>query len=158
MEIATKVGQAVLEKALTEGGKGTGATGGAGESNFSKLLTEKLDGHKISDQISQSFGLSPEKQMQGISAEGLDIKASQITVNQEIRTHGKALQILSEVNRGALQMEDIMKVATSGKNFSPAELLGLQAGMHQIVLQTEMTMKVAEQGTASFKQINQTQI
>ncbi len=153
-DLAISVGQSVAERALTESGKG-GVTSGA--SPFEKVLTQKLDQTpQLNQQIMESFGVSPEKQIQSISAKGLDIQ--QISVNSEIRTHGKTMDLLTEVNRGALQMEDMMQLMTSGQKFTGSELLYLQANMHDIVLRTEMAMKIGEQSASSFKQINQTQI
>lgn len=155
-DLAINIGQSIAEKAFAESGKG-GAASGA--SSFEKVLTQKLDQTPpLNQQIMESFGASPEKQIQSISAKGLDIQPTQISVNSEIRTHGKTMDLLTEVNRGALQMEDMMQLMTSGQKFTGSELLYLQANMHDIVLRTEMAMKIGEQSASSFKQINQTQI
>ncbi len=153
-DITVSVGSNLAEKALQD--KAKSAPSG-GDSPFEKLLNQKLDAHP-SQQIFEAFGKSPEQQMKSVSAEGLKIEPTQIQVNSEIKSNGKVADMLSEVNRGALQMEEMMKVMTSGKQFSAGELLYFQANMADIVMRTEMSMKVGEQMASSFKQINQTQI
>lgn len=147
--VGEKVAQTVAEKTVTEGQKGA-----SGASDFNKLLTERLDQHsQMTKQVLEVFGMGPQNQpqVQAVSAEGLEIRPEQITVNQEIRTHGKTMELLTEWNRSGLQMESIGDVLNSGRRFSPQELLGLQAGLHQIVLEVELAGKCVEQGSNSLK-------
>lgn len=152
VDIAAKVGQSVAEKVMTDAQKGTG---GAGGSDFEKVLTSKLEMQtEMTKQIMNSFGMGPDaNKIHSISAEGLEIKPSEVTVNQEIRTNGKTLDLLSDVNRGALQMESLMELTTSGRKFSPPELLAMQAGMHQIALSIDLTGKIVEQANTGTKQL-----
>jgi len=153
-DLAIQVGKTLTEKVVTEGQKNPAASG---DSAFSKLLTERLDQQGgMNKEIMASFGLTPEKEMQAISAEGLEIKASEISAHQEIRTHHKALELLTDVNRGALQMDSMIELATSGKRFTPAELLALQAGVHQIALSIDLTGKILEQVNTGTKTLLQT--
>ncbi len=152
-EIAMKVGQTVAEKMVT--GAPKGPTGG--ESDFSKLLTEKLDqSSSMHQKIIESFGLSPQKEMQAVSAEGLDIRSDRIASTHEIRTEGKIVDLLTDVNRDALQMDNIIEMATSGKKFTAGELLAMQAGVAQITLSIELTGKAFEQVNTGTKQLLQT--
>lgn len=154
VDVTAKIGQSVVEKVITEAQKNTG--GGAGESSdFAKILSTKLETQtEMTKQIMNSMGMGPDaNKLHSISAEGLEIKPSQVTVNQEIRTNGKALDLLTDVNRGALQMDSIMELTTSGKKFSPGELLAMQAGMHQIALSIDLTGKIVEQVNTGTKQL-----
>jgi hypothetical protein len=152
-EIATKVGTSIAEKVLTEAQKGGPL--GMGESDFQKVLTSKLEAQtEMTKQIMNSFGMGPEStKIQAVSAEGLEIKPAQVSANQEIRTHGKTMDLLTDVNRGALQMDSLMELTTSGRKFTPPELLAMQAGMHQIALSIDLTGKIVETINSGTKQL-----
>ncbi len=159
MEVTTSFAQATqvaLEKAGSETAKPASGTG-----DFSQLLAERMEQHgQMTQEILQAFGMSPQAASapKAISAAGLSIPTSAIQASQEIRTQGKTLELLTDVNRSALQMDGIVDLMSSGRHFSPQELLALQAGMHQIVLEVELAGKMVEQGASSFKQINNTQV
>ena len=156
MEIATQAVQSAVQKVATEAPKNAPGVAGGG-SDFAKLLNQRLEQpNRVNDQILQSFGVSPEKQMKAISAEGLEIKPESIKQGQEIRSNGKVLDLLTDVNRGALHLESISEMATSGQKFTPAELLGMQAGVAQITLSIELTGKCFEQINTGTKQLLQT--
>lgn len=155
-DIAIQIGQSIAEKSFTESGKNPASLD---NSRFEQILSNKIDqSPHMNQQVLESFGMVPEKQIQAISAQGLDIQPSQISVNSEIRTEGRALDLLTDVNRSALQMEDMVKMVTSGQKFTAAEIICLQASVSDTVLRTEMAMKIGEQTASSFKQVNQTQI
>jgi hypothetical protein len=151
-DIAAKVGASVAEKVLTEAQKNSPLKGN--ESDFQKVLTARLESQsEMTKQIVNAFGMGPETKLHAVSAEGLEIKPSEITANQEIRTHGKTMDLLSDVNRGALQMDNLMELTTSGRKFTPPELLAMQAGMHQIALSIDLTGKIVEQVNTGTKQL-----
>ncbi len=153
-DIALKVGQSIAERIVTDASKGSAA---GPYSNFEQVLTSRLDSQsQMTKQIMSAFGMGEDKKLQAVSAEGLEIKPSQVTVHEEIRTNGKAMDLLSDVNRGALQMDNLMELTTSGRKFSPAELLAMQAGMHQIALGIDLTGKIVEQVNSGVKQLLQT--
>ncbi len=157
-DVSLKIGQTVAEKVVSEGAKNAPK---AGESDFYKVLSEKIDQQgEMTKQVLEAFGMSGDKQVkiQSISAEGLEIRTEKVSVDHEIRSNGKALDLLTDVNRSALQMEDIIQMTTSGRKFNPQELLALQAGLHQIVLEVELAGKTVEQGSNSLKQTLQTQV
>lgn len=159
-DFAAKIGQAISEKVASEVQKGSGVVSG---SQFEQLLTSRMEqlGQQtdLTQKIMQSYGLAPaeqQPQLKAISGEGLEIRTASITENQEIRTQGKALELLTEVNRGALQMDNIIEMTTSGRSFSPPELLALQAGVHQIALNIDLTGKILEQVNTGTKTLLQT--
>ena len=152
-EIAAKVGQSIAEKVLTEAQKNAPTAGG--ESDFQKVLTTKLEAQsEMTKQIMNSFGMGNDAtKIKSVSAEGLEIKPNQVSANQEITTHGKTMDLLSDVNRGALQMDNLMELTTSGRKFTPPELLAMQAGMHQIALSIDLTGKIVETLNSGTKQL-----
>lgn len=142
--------EAVVKEANKPAGQG---------SDFAKLLSSQLNEQtETTKKIMEVMGMGPENQLQmkAISAEGLDIQPSQITVNQEIRSTGKAYELLSAVNRDGLQMDSMIDMALSGRRFSPGELLAMQAGIAQIALTIDTTGKIIEQVNTGTKTMMQT--
>ena len=153
-EVISKIGQTMVEKALTESQKSPAVT--QGDSDFARLLNEKLDqtdrSGGLREQILQAFGMSQENApVQAISAEGLEIDPSRIAASQEIRSQGKVLDLLTDVNRGALQMDSMIDLVGSGRNMSPQSLLAVQATLSVNVLQMELTKSIFEQVNTGTK-------
>jgi uncharacterized membrane protein YheB (UPF0754 family) len=146
-DITIPVTEAV-KQVVTEGSKNS--VGQGGESQFAKLLDQQGD---MSKQITQLFGATPEQQMKSISAEGLEINSKELFSNAEIRTHDpeKISSLLGDVNNDWHRMEGFMELVTSGKKFAPAELLALQAGVHQIALHVDLIRGLMETTKSSLQ-------
>lgn len=68
------------------------------------------------------------------------------------------VELLSEVQQAQQRLDQILKLAESGRTFSPAELLAFQAHTYRASQELEMASKVVEKGTSAVKQTLQTQI
>jgi len=55
-------------------------------------------------------------------------------------------------------MDEVLRLAESGRGFSPAELLALQAHVYRASQQLDLAGKVVEKATGGVKQILQTQV
>lgn len=97
-------------------------------------------------------------QMKSVSAEGLNIDPSKIETKDEIQTTNKLGNMFAEVNRGQLQMENIMEMMGSGRNFSGQELLAIQAGIYSIVQEMELAAKAVEQVNHAHNTLWRTQL
>jgi hypothetical protein len=71
---------------------------------------------------------------------------------------GSMNKLISSVVKGQNKMDDIMKMATSGKKFSPQELLAMQTGMYRYTHELEMVTKIVEKTTEGVKKTMQTQV
>ncbi len=69
-----------------------------------------------------------------------------------------AAKVLDQVNQAQHRMEQILKVAESGKSFSPAELLSLQTHVYRASQELDLAGKVVEKATGGIKQVLQTQV
>lgn len=67
-------------------------------------------------------------------------------------------QVVDRLKTGQGRLKDLIKEATSGKTFSPSELIGLQAEVGQITTEIQFCSKVVEQGVGSLKQMMQMQV
>lgn len=69
-----------------------------------------------------------------------------------------ATKVLDQVNQAQNRMEQILKLAESGKSFSPAELLSLQTHVYRASQELDLAGKVVEKATGGVKQVLQTQV
>ena len=73
-------------------------------------------------------------------------------------TQVSATKVLDQVNQAQGRMEQILKLAESGKSFSPAELLSLQTHVYRASQELDLAGKVVEKATGGVKQVLQTQV
>ncbi len=69
-----------------------------------------------------------------------------------------AAQMLERLSNAQKQMDHILKLAQSGKTFTPAELLSLQAQVCSASQELDLAGKVVEKATGGVKQVLQTQV
>jgi len=81
------------------------------------------------------------------------------TVDASKETTGKGFKkMLSGIVDGQNKLDEIIKMATSGKHFGQQELLAIQAGVYKYSQELELTSKVVEKATSGVKQTMQTQV
>ncbi len=69
-----------------------------------------------------------------------------------------AAKVLDQVTAAQKRMDHVLKLAESGKAFSPAELLTLQAHVYRASQELDLAGKVVEKATGGVKQVLQTQV
>ncbi len=69
-----------------------------------------------------------------------------------------ATQMLERMSAAQSRMDEVLKLAESGKSFTPAELLSLQAHVYQASQELDLAGKVVEKATSGIKQVLQTQV
>jgi hypothetical protein len=69
-----------------------------------------------------------------------------------------ATRMVEQVSQAQSRMDHILKLAESGRSFSPAELLSLQAHVYRASQELDLAGKVVEKATNGVKQILQTQV
>jgi len=65
---------------------------------------------------------------------------------------------VGRVAEAQARMDRILALAASGRTFSPAELLALQAGVAQASLTVDLAGKVLDRVTSGLRQVLQTQV
>jgi hypothetical protein len=70
-------------------------------------------------------------------------------------TAGRTLDQLSAAQS---RMDEVLKLAQSGKSFTPAELLSLQTQVYRASQELDLAGKVVEKATGGVKQVLQTQV
>jgi hypothetical protein len=66
--------------------------------------------------------------------------------------------VVGELEKGQVNMEKLIQAGASGKTFSNAELLSLQAGMYKYTQELDLTSKVVEKATSGLKDTLKTQV
>jgi hypothetical protein len=70
----------------------------------------------------------------------------------------QAVQVLERVGQAQKRLDHILQLAESGRSFSPAELLALQAHVYRASQELDLAGKVVEKATGGLKQVLQTQV
>jgi hypothetical protein len=68
------------------------------------------------------------------------------------------LQALATVERAQARLDAVLAAARSGKTFTAAELIGLQAEAYRCAQTVDLAAKLVEQGAQSVKQAVNTQV
>lgn len=69
-----------------------------------------------------------------------------------------AVRMVDQLSAAQQRLDRILQLAESGKTFTPAELLGMQAQVSQASQQLDLAGKVVDKATSGVKQILQTQV
>ncbi len=69
-----------------------------------------------------------------------------------------ALSALARVERAQARLDSVLAAARSGRTFTAAELVGLQAEAYRCAQTVDLASKLVEQGAQSVKQAVNTQI
>lgn len=67
-------------------------------------------------------------------------------------------KVVNQLRSGQNRLSEIIKESTSGKTYSPQELLGLQAQISEITTEIQMYSKIVEQGVSAVKSTMQMQV
>jgi hypothetical protein len=79
-------------------------------------------------------------------------------VEPTTKTEGGLKAVLQQVVEGQNKLDEIIKMATSGKTYGNQELLAIQASVYKFSQELELTSKVVEKATSGVKQTMQTQV
>ena len=157
----------VISKLSSEAlGKAVGSSEGIAKplpqgSSFKEVLNNVDAGKEFADQLGIGDAtMDPTGKMQTLSANTIEFNpADAVTSVGKPETSQKIVDMLSEVNKGQMQMDSLVNnILYSGKKFSNQELLCIQAHVFHYAQMTELTVKVAEQGISSVKAVLNTQV
>ncbi|MFE8601424.1 ATP-dependent helicase HrpB [Archangium violaceum] len=70
----------------------------------------------------------------------------------------QAVQVLDRVTEAQKRLDGLLALAESGRSFSPAELLAVQAHVYRASQELDLAGKVVEKATGGVKQVLQTQV
>jgi len=67
-------------------------------------------------------------------------------------------QLMAEIEQGYHRLNDLIGQLQSGRTFTPQELIGIQAQIHDLTVQVEVTTKVISEAVSGLKQLLQQQV
>jgi hypothetical protein len=96
-------------------------------------------------------------QSQSVQGVNPDTGVKPVDKKAEAREAGLK-SVLNQVVEGQNKLDDIIKMATSGKTYGNQELLAIQAAVYKFSQELDLTSKVVEKATSGVKQTMQTQV
>jgi hypothetical protein len=118
----------------------------------SKSGESKFDG-VLADKAQAASGVEAAGKAEAVQARQVENvgKTERPTLNMVSR-------VVSELEQGQLRLDKLIDAGVSGKQFSNAELLSLQASMYKYTLELDLTSKVVEKATSGLKDVVKTQV
>lgn len=163
-----------LQKQMTEQQSGAGSAGGTGQAKFNDVMAQQgvQDPSKVADvQKIQEVQKTQELQKTQVqnagdvlrtaanqSTQGVDKSIGVKPVEGATKAEGGLKAVLQQVVDGQGKLDQIIKMATSGKVYGNQELLAIQAAVYKFSQELELTSKVVEKATSGVKQTMQTQV
>jgi hypothetical protein len=139
---------------------GPASIAGAGSAQkvneFSKLLKGQGQAGRLETQPTPAQ--TEAKATQHASAGRTTVESSQRVDATSKTRDANPTKMIDEVSHAQSRMDQILKLAESGKSFSPAELLSLQAQTYRASQELDLAGKVVEKATGGVKQVLQTQV
>lgn len=147
------------------GGVGPSGISGAGGVNkpadqFSKVMKGQSQGPQPQRLETAPIQAQPQTHAHAIekSAPCKAEAVSKAKLGTAAETKQVAGQMIDQVQQAQSRMDQILQLAESGKSFSPAELLSLQAHVYRASQELDLAGKVVEKATGGVKQVLQTQV
>ena len=151
-----------LQKQMSETQKGGGPQG----PQFNEMMAQNtqgvqaqnpaMDATKVQEATKASDVLRT-AQSQQVTGVDKSIDVKRVEAKTEARESGLK-SILNQVVDGQNKLDQVIKMATSGKQYGNQELLAIQAAVYKFSQELELTSKVVEKATSGVKQTMQTQV
>ncbi len=90
-----------------------------------------------------------------LTAKAMDPVAQKADVS---KTSSALMGMMGNMEKGQASLDKLINGAASGKTFSNAELLSLQAGMYKYSQELDLTSKIVEKATSGLKDTLKTQV
>ncbi|MEW6365668.1 MAG: type III secretion system inner rod subunit SctI [Acidobacteriota bacterium] len=121
---------------------------------------------QVMDQLEQTKGsgqpINIEVQVPEIKRQGIgDQVNARNMIDEKVKmaqTPEGLKKLGGELEQGYGRLNDIVKELQSGRSFSSQEILGMQAEMHNLTLQIDITTKVVSEAVSGIKQLMQQQV
>jgi hypothetical protein len=152
------------------GGAGPSGIAGAGSTpnvteSFGKLMKGQVGKQPTAPQRTenaptpvQNGPVTEARKAQQAATSPGRVEGTKAVATAEAARSASAAKVLDQVAAAQARMEQVLKLAESGKAFSPAELLSLQAHVYRASQELDLAGKVVEKATGGVKQVLQTQV
>lgn len=107
------------------------------------------------DQVAKLDKLNVQKLDKNLTDKGPDPVHQKAEVS---KSSSIVSSIVSNIEKGQVQLDKLINGGLTGKTFSNSELLGLQAGMYKYSQELDLCSKVVEKATTGLKDTLKTQV
>ncbi len=147
---------------------GVGASGPSpsletGKEKFGKVLEKtgprEIDPKPVIDRPQQPAAVS--RAQPGCVTKSPGVSEARAAARVEGTADAKAAQaakVLDRITAAQQRLDHILDLAQGGKNFTPAELIAMQAHVYRASQELDLAGKVVEKATGGVKQVLQTQL
>jgi hypothetical protein len=122
--------------------------GKSGESKFDAVLADKAQAASGAEAAGKAGAVQSPDPAHQVESVGTTERPTLNVVSRVVR----------ELEQGQLRLDKLIGAGVSGKQFSNAELLSLQASMYKYTLELDLTSKVVEKATSGLKDVVKTQV
>lgn len=152
-----KQGASKFDAALANKAQGVNATEQVGQVKATQA-TQKAEQVRQAEAVNKTEKAALNK-VNGAQEPATARGAEAVAGKQETSKTGNMLgHVVSELEKGQVNMDKLIQAGASGKTFSNAELLSLQAGMYKYTQELDLTSKVVEKATSGLKDTLKTQV
>lgn len=131
------------------------------DSNFGDMVAQKVDNPAQVQQVQQTQQVQETQKATDVLKAAVNNKPTDVSQPGKVDPSSKAgglKKLLGQVVEGQNKLDDIIKMATSGKTYGQQDLLAIQASVYKFSQELELTSKVVEKATSGVKQTMQTQV
>ncbi|MCE9667511.1 ATP-dependent helicase HrpB [Myxococcus stipitatus] len=156
-----------MDKVGPVGGAGNAPSVEAGRERFDKVLEESppastrvgLEGGPGGGATQAAPGVARAESVGAAASPGcMEAKSAGRVDSVGAAREQQAARMLDRVGQAQKRLDGILELAESGRSFSPAELLSLQAQVYRASQELDLAGKVVEKATGGVKQVLQTQV
>ncbi len=122
-------------------------------------FAQKLDSMRVQE-VQKTENVQATRKAANVLAQAkIQATSPTMRVGEAAQTErSKIAKMLESMVNGQDKMTEIMNMALSGRQFSPPELIAMQAGVYKFTQELELTSKVIEKATSGVKQTMNTQV
>ncbi|MCP4503596.1 MAG: ATP-dependent helicase HrpB [Deltaproteobacteria bacterium] len=158
-----KAAQQMMQEMQKQMNEQAGEVGGADKAKFNDTMVQDVQKtqdisktQKVQDVTNPSNVL---RTAQNNSVNGAQNTTGVRKVEGTTKSSESSLKkMLNQMVDGQNKLDDIIKMATSGKAYSQQDLLAIQASVYKFSQELDLTSKVVEKATSGIKQTMQTQV
>jgi exonuclease VII small subunit len=121
-----------------------------------KMEVQDVSGAKNSSE--QGLQVQKSEQVQDLKQVDPTNEAQKVGEIPKVTDMASLEKVVNQLRTGQNKLNDLIKECTSGKTFSPQELLGMQAQISDITTQISLYSKIVEQGVSAVKSTMQMQV
>lgn len=146
------------------GGVGSVAPGGAVEApkpRFSEALQQLESRGPVERPGLEAARTQAHPQAQSATAGRLEVeplRAQHAAAEPSSVALAEASRAVERVGQAQERLDQILQLAESGKSFTPAELLAMQAHVYRASQEIDLASKVVDKATSGIKQVLQTNL